>query len=119
MRIVHYDSFPSHIIDARKHVLYLEMRKQRDMFLKSLRSVRHGDWLIEKRLLEAGGIGKTVYILPARGGGTTITSKVLNDLIKEGRDVTIYSPPTYDDWKKRAFLLNPTYGITHRKGVKE
>ena len=114
MRIVHYDSFPRHIIDFRKYYLYLEMRKQRDDFLKSLCITRHGDWLIEKKLIEVGGIGKTVYVLPARGGSVGVLS-MLNDLIKEGRDVKIIRPATYDDWKRRGFLLNPTYGITYKE----
>lgn len=61
---------PWSMIDFRKYQLYLEMRKQRDKFLKSLREMRYCDWLIDKKLTEAGGFGKTVYILPARGGNS-------------------------------------------------
>ena len=78
---------PESIIDFRKYHLYLELQKERKKFLKSLREMSYYDWLIDKRLVEAGGIGKMVYILPARGGGSYMALKRMHEL--EGRDVEI------------------------------
>lgn len=81
----------------RKYATYLKLRKERDKFLKSLREVRYCDWLIDKKLVEAGGLGKTVYILPARGGGTSFrTLKKINDFIEEGRDVEVVTLRKHD-----------------------
>ena len=38
-------------------------------FSKSLREKTYFEWWVHKTLTEAGGVGDTVYILPARGGG--------------------------------------------------
>lgn len=94
---------PWSMIDFRKYQLYLEMRKHRDKFLKSLKETSYLDWQIDKRLIEAGGLGKTVYILPARGGGTSFrTLKKINDFLEEGRDVTLVRPNknrvVFDSW---------------------
>ena len=88
---------PWSIIDFRKYCLYLEMRKERDKFLKSIREMTYQDWLIEKKLIEAGGLGRTVYVLPARGGGTSLrTLKKINDYIEEGRNVKVVTLKKYD-----------------------
>lgn len=88
---------PWSMIDFRKYQQYLEMRKQRDKFLKSLWEMSYLDWLIDKRLIEAGGLGKTIYILPARGGGTTFrTLARINDFLEEGRDVQAVTINKYE-----------------------
>lgn len=93
---------PWSIVDFRKYQQYLEMRKERDKFLKNLREMSYLDWLIDKKLVEAGGLGKTIYILPARGGGTSFrTLKKINDFLEEGRDVKVFKQDkiTFDSWK--------------------
>ena len=88
MLTMHDESAPWSAIDFRKYQLYLEMRKQRDKFLKSLREKRHGDWLIEKKLLEGGGLGDTVYIYPARANGKVYTQlKLYKELLAKGKNV--------------------------------
>lgn len=98
---------PWSIVDFRKYQQYLEMRKERDKFLKSLREMSYIDWKIDKTLIEAGGLGKTVYILPARGGGTSFrTLQKINDFLEEGREVKVFKPAKiskdiieFDSWK--------------------
>lgn len=87
---MHYidEMYPWTIVDQRKYMQYVKLRKERDKFLKSLKPGWYGEWVIHKKLIEAGGLGDTVYILPARGGGTSFrTLKKINDLLEEGRDV--------------------------------
>lgn len=71
----------------RKYSTYAKLRKERDKFLKSLREMTYLDWSIDKKLVEAGGIGKTVYILPARGGGSNLSHRTIKRYFEEGRDV--------------------------------
>lgn len=88
---------PWSAIDFRKYAEYIKLRKERDKFLKSLREMTYLDWLIDKKLVEAGGIGKTVYILPARGGGSNVSFRTLEKYFEEGRDVqfvTLKKPKT-------------------------
>lgn len=92
-------SNPWSIIDFRKYCLYLEMRKERDKFLKSIREMNYQDWLIEKKLIEAGGLGKTVYVLPARGGGPNVSLSTLKKYYEEGRDIQVVTLRKYD-WPK-------------------
>lgn len=80
----------------RKYATYLKLRKERDKFLKSLREVRYCDWLIDKKLVEAGGLGKTVYILPARGGGSSLSYRTLKKYYEDGRDVEVVTLRKYD-----------------------
>jgi ribosomal protein L34E len=87
MQSVCFDSW--HVIDYQKYRTYLELRKERDKFLKSLHEMRNCDWVIEKKLLDAGGLGKTVYIYPARGGGRNTSIERYLELIESGRDVKI------------------------------
>lgn len=83
-----FDSWHSMpIIDPCKHQLYLSLRKERDKFLKSIRETSYCDWKIEKTLTEAGGLGRTVYILPARGGGNRWFQETFEKHLEEGRDV--------------------------------
>jgi hypothetical protein len=81
------DIYPFSVIDFLKYREYVKLRKERDKFLKSLREMSHIDWSIDKRLVEAGGLGKTVYILPARGGSSFQTLRRVEELTEEGRDV--------------------------------
>ena len=54
------------------------------------------DWKIEKRLLEAGGLGPVVYVVPARGGGKLLTElERINKFLSEGRKV-VYGRSDYD-----------------------
>lgn len=91
---------PTHF---RKYQLYLSLRKEREKFLKNIREMTYCEWKIDKLLIEAGGLGKTVYILPARGGGTQFrTLRRINELLEEGRDVepvTLrkYETPKFSD----------------------
>ena len=83
------DIYPFSVIDFLKYREYVKLRKERDKFLKSLREMGHIDWSIDKRLVEAGGLGKTVYILPARGGSSFRTLRRVGKFLEEGRDVQV------------------------------
>ena len=83
------ESSPWSIIDYKKYCTYLELRKEREKFLKSLNEMRSCDWIIEKKLLDAGGLGKTVYIYPARGGGRNTSIERYLELIESGREVKL------------------------------
>lgn len=71
----------------RKYSTYVKLRKERNKFLKSLQEMTYLDWSIDKKLVEAGGIGKTVYILLARGGGSNLSHRTIKRYFEEGRDV--------------------------------
>ncbi len=46
------------------------------------------DWKIHKRLLDAGGLGDTVYICQGRGSGKTITElEQIEELLAKGKTV--------------------------------
>lgn len=77
---------PWSIIDFRRYQSYLELRKERDKFLKSLKPGWYVDWLIQKKAIEAGGVGDTIYILPVRGGSKFPYDRI-EKYIEEGRDV--------------------------------
>ena len=58
-------------------------------------------WKTHKKLLDAGGLGDTVYVIPARGGCKSAAERaVIERLLKEGRTV-VYGRP-----------VKPTRGIT-------
>jgi hypothetical protein len=102
---MHYidEMYPWTIVDQRKYIQYVKLRKERDKFLKSIKPGWYCEWVIHKKLIEAGGIGDAVYILPARGGGTSFrTLKRVNDLLEEGRDVKCVTRP-----KQEPFKLTP------------
>jgi hypothetical protein len=87
-------------MDQRKYTQYVKLRQERDKFLKNLKPGWYEEWMIHKKLLEAGGLGDTVYILPARGGGISFRKlKEINDLIDDGRDVRPATLKTYE-WPK-------------------
>ena len=77
------------IIDYEKYRTYLELRKEREKFVKSLNEMNNHDWVIDKKLIEAGGLGKSVYIYPARGGGRNTSIERIMELIESGMDVKI------------------------------
>ena len=84
-------------VDAfRKYATYIKLRKERDKFLKSLREMNYREWLIDKKLTEAGGLGKTVYIHVGRGNGKThrILEQIaeLEAMGKEVHVVTLNKP---------------------------
>lgn len=74
----------------RLHRVHSDLLSERDKFLKDLRETRYCDWVIHKKLLEAGGLGDTVYIYPARGGGRLYPQlELYKNLMEEGRDVKV------------------------------
>jgi hypothetical protein len=85
----------SKIIDPPKYQLYLSLRKEREKFLESLREMTYREWKINRRLIEAGGLGKTVYFLPARGGQRS-SLPFIKKCFEEGRDVEFITPKKYD-----------------------
>jgi NDP-sugar pyrophosphorylase family protein len=51
------------------------------------------DWKIHKKLLDAGGLGSVVYILPARcNNKLALEQEIVNKLLSEGRTV-VYGRP--------------------------
>jgi hypothetical protein len=51
------------------------------------------DWKIHKKLLDAGGLGPVVYIIPGRANGTSFRAyKQYLELISAGRTVVYVSP---------------------------
>lgn len=61
--------------------------------MKNMTSI---SWKIEKRLLEAGGLGTVVYVIPARGGGKLSAEREkVNKFLVEGRKI-VYGRPDYD-----------------------
>lgn len=89
------EMYPSPLIDPEKHQLYLRLRAERDKLLKNMQEMSHLDWSIDKRLVEAGGRGNTIYILPARGGSRTNWWEI-ERLLKEGRDVRVVTTRKYE-----------------------
>lgn len=74
-------------IEYDNYRTFLELRKERDKFLKSLTKVRYCDYIVDRKLVEAGGVGKAVYIYPARGSGRNTSINRVVELIESGRDV--------------------------------
>lgn len=59
-------------------------------FLKEQRDMSNRDWLIEKKLVEAGGIGRKVYLHIGRGHGKTFTlMNHIAELEAKGHEVHI------------------------------
>jgi hypothetical protein len=51
------------------------------------------DWKIHKKLIDAGGLGPVVYILPARGSGKPLTERErVYELLASGRKVVYVRP---------------------------
>ena len=83
------EMYPWTIVDFKKYCAYLELRKERDKFIKSLSKKRSCDWLIEKKLLDAGGLGDRVYIhLGRRQGKQRFIEEYLKH-VEAGRDVKV------------------------------
>lgn len=65
------------------------------------------DWKIQKKLLEAGGLGPVVYIWPGRAcGKTMIQAEYINELLKSWRTV-VYGRPV--DHKKQLGSRKPWF----------
>ena len=61
-----------------------------DKFLKDIREMSNRDWLIEKKLVEAGGIGRKIYLHIGRGHGKTFTLlNHIKELRAKGKEVHI------------------------------
>lgn len=80
------EMYPWTIVDFKKYRTYLELRKEREKFLKSLCKKRSCDWRIEKKLLDAGGLGDHVYLYLARGQSRQRSMEEYLDLLESGRD---------------------------------
>ena len=109
-----YDSWPRDIIDHVSYRTYLALCRERDKFLKSLQETNYHDWLIDKKLVEAGGVGKNVYLYLARGNGKWRDIDKYLKYLEEGRDVTVVNakdaftkPPKHD------YILDPCFAIRH------
>lgn len=51
------------------------------------------DWKIHKKLLDAGGLGSVVYILPARANGKMAAEReMVDELLASGRKVVYVRP---------------------------
>lgn len=80
------DMYPETILDRKKWHDWLDMY---DMEVRCKRNPWHYfDWKIHKRLLDAGGLGSSVYIMPARGQGKMWAQlELYAKLLSEGRTV--------------------------------
>lgn len=85
------DMWPETILDRNKWHDWFEMY---DIEVRCKRNPWHYfDWKIHKRLLDAGGLGSTVCIMPARGQGKMWAQlELYQKLTSEGRTV-IYGRP--------------------------
>lgn len=73
-------------------------------FLKDQKDMPYRDWSIEKKLVEAGGLGKKVYIHVGRGHGKTFTLlRHIEELEAKGKEVHIVD---YRDSAVRTRPLN-------------
>ena len=91
------DMWPETILDRNKWHDWFEMY---DIEARCKRNPWHYfDWKIHKRLLDAGGLGSTVCIMPARGQGKMWAQlELYAKLLSEGRTVICGRP----DKKRRA-----------------
>lgn len=56
------------------------------------------DWKIQKKLLDAGGLGPVVYILPARGGSKfSVEREKYLQLLASGRQVVYVLPEKHSN----------------------
>ena len=105
------DMWPRRIIDSEKWFQYLDMRMIED---QCLRDSYRPDWKIAKKLLDAGGLGSVVYIMPARGQCKMWAQLDLYaKLLAEGRTVVYVQPNeprrgfTYAGWIIDYDILTP------------
>lgn len=96
-------------------IQHAETVAQYNKFLKDLREMSYLDWLIEKKLVEAGGLGKRVYISVPRCHGKTFTlMKHVEELEAKGKEVhfvdyrdSAKKQPTLDDIAKvREYMID-------------
>lgn len=83
------EMYPWTVVDFNKYRTYIALRKEREKFLKSLREKRSSEWLIEKKLLDAGGLCDKVYIHLGRGQGKQRFMEEYLKHVKAGRDVVV------------------------------
>lgn len=84
---IHDDEF-KRVEDNEKLVVLVSREYQR--FLKDQREMTYRDWIIEKKLVEAGGLGRRVYIHVGRGNGKTATLiRHIEELESKGKEVCI------------------------------
>jgi hypothetical protein len=56
------------------------------------------DWKIQKRLLDAGGLGPIIYILPARSNGKLARDQErISELLSSGRTVVYGRPEKHEN----------------------
>lgn len=72
-----------------------KLLKEYNRFLQNIKEMSYIDWKIDKRLVEAGGLGKTVYYIPARGS-CRIDWRLLHELAEGGRDVKVVTSRKYE-----------------------
>lgn len=84
------ESTPFTAKDLRKYQLYSALRKERGKFLKSIKPGWYGEWVIYKKLIEAGGLGDTVYIVPARANNKVYTQlELYKELFAKGKEIKV------------------------------
>ena len=72
------------------------------------------DWKIQKRLLDAGGLGPIIYILPARGNGKLARDRErISELLSSGRTV-VYGRPKRSIFVDKDILTPERYEQTDR-----
>ena len=72
-----------------------KLLKEYNRFLKNIKEMSYIDWKIDKRLVEAGGLGKMVYYIPARGSCRT-NWRLLHELVEGSRDVRAVTSRKYE-----------------------
>ena len=96
------EMYPRNIIDLQKFEMYSYFHGEYEKFLKDLREMSYLDWLIEKKLVEAGGLGKRVYIsLPRCNGKTFTLMKRMEELEAKGHEVYFTTSMKQYPWPKR------------------
>jgi hypothetical protein len=84
-------------------IQHAEAVAQYNKFLKDLRETTYLDWLIEKKLVEAGGLGKRVYISLPRCNGKTFTLMKRKEEL-EAKDIEVCFTNYRDSAKKQPTL---------------
>ena len=84
------ESTPFTAKDLRKYQLYSALRKEHGKFLKSIKPGWYGEWVIYKKLIDAGGLGDTVYIVPARANNKVHTQlELYKELFAKGKEIKV------------------------------
>lgn len=70
--------------------VHSDLLSERDKFLKDLQKTRYCDWIIHKKLLDGGGLGRTIYIHPARAEGKYFTQlELYKKFIEDDREIRV------------------------------